>query len=68
MYSLYVSAVMSIFIAEYLTSGKENISNEESREENNYCTLNKDVIQMTISPSMIYMSDASEKENAEEFP
>ena len=68
MYSMYASAVMSIFIAEYLTSGKENISDEENREENNYCTLNKDDMQMTASPSMIYMSEDSVKENADEFP
>ena len=67
MYSMYASAVMSIFIDEYTISGQENNSNQENREENNYCTLNKDDMQMTTSPSMIYMSDASVKDNAEEF-
>ena len=42
--------------------------NIENQGENNYCTLNKDDMQMTASPSMIYMSEDSVKENADEFP
>ena len=40
----------------------------KERTSYNYCSLNKDDMQVTARPSMIYMSDATENENGEEFP